>query len=87
MTVNPVAVATTVDLANPVIVEGEVAQVLGRDSTAAFAEWCETKYETSYGAEFFGDSNNACFRIQVATAFAISGQDFTGSPTKWVFSR
>jgi hypothetical protein len=83
---NPLVVATTDDPANPVIVEGEAALVLDRDSIAEFAEWSDTKYETSYGIEFFGASDNACFRIEVATAFGISGQDFTGSPTKWVSS-
>jgi hypothetical protein len=85
--VNPVAVATTDDPRNPVIVEGEAARVLERDSIVAFAVWCDTKYATDYGIEFFGDPNNACFRIEVAGAFGISGQDFTGSPTRWVFSR
>jgi hypothetical protein len=84
---NPVAVATTDDPANPVIIEGDVAKVRDWDSIAAFAQWCDTKYETTYGVEFFGDPNNACFRIEVTAAFGISGQDFTGSPTKWVFSR
>jgi hypothetical protein len=84
---NPVAVATTDDPANPVIVEGDVAWVVEQDWIAAFADWCDTKYETNYGVEFFGDPNNACFRIDVAVAIGISGQDFTGSPTKWVFSR
>jgi hypothetical protein len=84
---NPVAVATTDDPANPVIVEGEVVRVLERDSVAAFAQWCDTKYETNYGVEFFGDPNNACFRIEVAAVIGISGRDFSGSPTKWVLSR
>jgi len=85
--VNPLAVATTDDPANPVIVEGVVVRVLERDSIAAFAEWCDTKYETSYGFEFFDRPENACFRLEVTTAFGISGVDFTGSPTKWVFAR
>ena len=82
-----VGVATTDDPANPVIVEGVVVRVLERDSIAAFAEWCDTKYETSYGFEFFDRPENACFRLEVTTAFGISGVDFTGSPTKWVFAR
>jgi hypothetical protein len=58
-----------------------------RASIAAFAEWCDIKYGTHYGVEFFGAPDNVCFRIDVAAAWGISGQDFTGSPTKWVFSR
>ena len=84
---NPMAIATTDDPSNPVIVEGEATRVLDRASIAAFAEWCDIKYGTHYGVEFFGDPDNVCFRIDVAAAWGISGQDFTGSPTKWVFPR
>jgi hypothetical protein len=85
--VNPAVVVTTEDPRSPVIIEGAATRVVEPASIAAFAEWCDTKYETSYGVEFFGDPSNACFRIAVASAFGVSGDDFTGSPTKWVFSR
>jgi general stress protein 26 len=84
---NPQAVATTDDPANPVVVEGEAALVMDRGSIAAFAGWCDTKYATHYGVEFFSDPTNACFRIEVSAAFGIDGQDFTGSPTRWAFPR
>jgi hypothetical protein len=71
---NPAVVATTDDPANPVIVEGEAARVLEWDSIAAFAEWCDAKYATDYGVEFFGDPDNACFRLEVTAAFGISSQ-------------
>lgn len=79
---NPAVVATTDDLANPVVVEGEAVLVGDRDSIAAFADWADTKYETSCGVEFYGDPANACVRIDVISAFALSGDDFTGSPTR-----
>jgi PPOX class probable F420-dependent enzyme len=80
---NPAVVATTDDPAEPVVVEGHAALVEDRDSIAAFAEWADTKYETDYGVEFFGDPANACLRIKVVAAFGLSGDDFTGSPTRW----
>jgi nitroimidazol reductase NimA-like FMN-containing flavoprotein (pyridoxamine 5'-phosphate oxidase superfamily) len=83
---NPAVVATTDDPANPVVVEGESVPVADRDSIAAFADWADTKYETSYGVEFYGDPANACVRIDVVSVFALSGDDFTGSPTRWSFT-
>ncbi|MPY98708.1 MAG: pyridoxamine 5'-phosphate oxidase [Actinophytocola sp.] len=82
---NPVVVATTDDPANPVILDGPAAQVQDRDLIAAFAEWADTKYRTNYGVDFYAHPNNACFRIHVASAFGLSGDDFTGSPTRWTF--
>ncbi|TDO45924.1 pyridoxamine 5'-phosphate oxidase [Kribbella sp. VKM Ac-2527] len=82
---NPAAVATTDDAANPVIIEGYAAPVEDRAAIAAFADWADTKYQTKYGVAFYGDPANACFRIEVVSAFGLSGDDFTGSPTRWVF--
>jgi PPOX class probable F420-dependent enzyme len=83
---NPAVVATTDDPANPVVVDGKAFLVADRDSIAAFADWADTKYETSYGVEFYADPANACVRIDVISAFALSGDDFTGSPTRWSFT-
>ena len=85
--VNAAVVATTDDPLNPVIVEGQASLVEDRDLIAAFAESADTKYGTSYGLEFYGAPANACFRIEVVAALGISSDDFTGSPTKWMFRR
>jgi PPOX class probable F420-dependent enzyme len=82
---NPAVVATTDDPAEPVVVEGRAAFVADRDEIAAFAGWADTKYETNYGPEFFGDPANACLRVSVTAAFGLTGADFTGSPTRWTF--
>jgi general stress protein 26 len=84
---NPAAVATTDNPIDPVIVEGHAAMVDDPDSISVFADWADAKYETNYGPEFYGDPANACFRIEVLAAFGLSGADFTGSPTRWVFPR
>jgi hypothetical protein len=83
---NAAVVATTDDPANPVVVEGHASLVEDRDSIAAFANWADAKYETDYGVEFYGDPANACFRIDVSSAFGLSGDDFTGSPTRWLLA-
>lgn len=44
------------------------------------------KYSTSYTMELFDPAVNACFRVRPLWAFGIAQGDFTGSPTRWVFS-
>jgi len=82
---NRAVVATTDDAVNPVIVDGTAVLVDDRDAIANFAEWADSKYATNYGVEFFGDPANACFRVDAVSAIGLSGDDFTGSPTRWVF--
>jgi PPOX class probable F420-dependent enzyme len=84
---NPAAVATSEDPVNPVVVEGRATVVQSRSAIADFATWCDTKYRTNYGTEFFAAPGNACFRLEVVTAFGLSGEDFAGSPTTWDFAR
>ena len=84
---NPAAAATTDDASQPVVVEGRATLVEDRGSIAAYAEQADTKYGTDEGIEFYGDPANACFRLDVDVAFGLSHDDFTGSPTKWVFPR
>ncbi|HEX6311859.1 MAG TPA: pyridoxamine 5'-phosphate oxidase family protein [Acidimicrobiia bacterium] len=80
---NPAVVATTDDPAEPVVVEGRARLVADRAAITAFAGLADAKYGTSYGVEFYGDPANACIRIDVAAAFGLTGEDFTGSPTRW----
>ena len=82
---NRAVVATTDDAVNPVIVDGTAALVDDMDTIAAFAQWADSKYETNYGVEFFGDPANVCIRLDAVSVFGLSGEDFTGSPTRWVF--
>src|SRR5260370_11145031 len=50
---NPRAVMTTEDPLQPVIVEGVVDLVAEHETVARFAAWVDSKYQTSYGVEFF----------------------------------
>jgi len=84
---NPAVVATTDDPGNPVVLEGEAVPVTDRDSIAAYAGRCDAKYGTSYGVEFYADPANVCFRLEPSAAFGLTGDDFTGSPTRWLFPR
>ena len=83
---NPMAIATTDDPSNPVIVEGEATRVVDRASIAAFAEWCDIKYGT-LRRRVLRRPRQRVFPNRGGCGLGISGQDFTGSPTKWVFPR
>lgn len=83
---NPAAVATTDDPIEPVVVEGDATLVEDRGLITAFAERADAKYASGYGVEFYADRAIACFRLDVRAAFGLTGDDFTGSPTKWVLA-
>ena len=45
-----------------------------------------SKYGTDYTMELMDPDVNACFRIEPISAFGLTEDDFTGSPTRWTFS-
>src|SRR5262245_61811917 len=67
LAVNSAVVATTDDPTSPVVVEGVAEPVEDHETIAAFAGWSDAKYGTTYGADFYGDPANACFRIRVSS--------------------
>ena len=69
----------------PVVLEGVATVVTDHDPLARFIELENEKYETSYGVDFLDPSVNATFRIDPSWVFTLTEDDFTGSPTRWVF--
>ncbi len=84
---NPKAVMTTDNPLEPVVVEGVVQLVAEHQKIAQFAEWVDSKYQTNYGVAFFDSAANGCFRLSPSWVFALREDDFTGSPTRWSFTR
>lgn len=84
---NPNAVATTDNALEPVIASGIVELISDRESIARFADRVDAKYETDYGFEFFAAPGNGCYRLTPSSVFALTEDDFTGSPTRWTFDR
>jgi nitroimidazol reductase NimA-like FMN-containing flavoprotein (pyridoxamine 5'-phosphate oxidase superfamily) len=68
----------------PVIVEGLVTEITAVADIEAFTLWVNAKYETDLPVQFFVD--NATFRLDPHRVFGLDESDFTGSPTRWVFS-
>jgi hypothetical protein len=74
---------TTDNPRQPVIVEGVVSIVTDLDDIEAFTAWTNVKYESSITVQFFLD--NAVFCLHPRRVFGLDEDDFTGSPTRWVF--
>lgn len=76
---------TTDDAVDPVVVQGAASQVVDAPGIGAFARALNAKYGTSYDHSFFDPEVNGSYRVALTWAFALVQDDFTGSPTRWVF--
>ena len=82
---DPRCVVTTEDAAEPVVVEGSAAIVVDADAIVRFADLMNAKYQAGMTVEFLDPRVNATIRVRPCWAFGIAHDDFTGSPTRWVF--
>ena len=79
---DPRCVASVEDATEPVVLEGRAEIVRERDAIERVADLMDAKYG-GITAGFL--AANATIRIRPAWAFGIAHDDFTGSPTRWVF--
>lgn len=70
----------------PVVVHGRAERVTGPDALAAMLEAENAKYGTSYGLDMVDPVSNSVFALLPEWVFALDSSDFTGSPTKFIFS-
>jgi nitroimidazol reductase NimA-like FMN-containing flavoprotein (pyridoxamine 5'-phosphate oxidase superfamily) len=82
---DPRCVATTENANEPVVLEGLAAIVAELDAIARVVELMNAKYDSGMTVEFLDPAVNATIRLQPHWAFGIAHDDFTGSPTRWVF--
>jgi hypothetical protein len=80
---DPRAVITTDNPRQPVVVEGMVKRVRNDHDIERFTAWVNSKYRTEISVTFF--SENACFRLEPRRVFGLDDDDFTDSPTRWLF--
>lgn len=78
-------VMTTEDAAEPAVLEGSAAIIGEAAAIARFADLMNTKYAAGMTVEFLEPAVNATIRVLARWAFGIAHDDFTGSPTRWVF--
>lgn len=81
---DPRCTITTEDAIAPVVVEG-VAEIVDPRSLERLLALENAKYSTDYGIDMLDPTRNATVRVLPRWAFGLDSNDFTGSPTRWLF--
>ena len=82
---DPRCVLTTEDARQPVVIEGRAELLTSMSDLELLLSLENAKYETSYGIEMLNPDENSAWRVRPQWAFALQADDFTGSPTRWIF--
>jgi PPOX class probable F420-dependent enzyme len=82
---DPRCTLTTDDAQDPVVVEGSAVQVTDPAGIAAFLEAMNAKYDAGMTVDFLDPAVNGTFAVRPERAFALTHDDFVGSPTRWRF--
>ncbi len=80
---DPRCTMTTDDAQNPVVLEGVAARVVEAAGIAAFVAEMNAKYGGDMTVEFCDPAVNGTFAVRPERAFALTHDDFIGSPTRW----
>ncbi|MBO0776131.1 MAG: pyridoxamine 5'-phosphate oxidase family protein, partial [Actinobacteria bacterium] len=70
----------------PVVVHGQAQRVTDPAALAAMLAAENEKYGTSYGMDMVDPASNSVFALAPEWVFALDSADFTGSPTRFIFS-
>jgi hypothetical protein len=76
---------TTDDARDPVVLEGTAEQVTERVALDGFLAAVNAKYAAALTADFLDPAVNGSYAVRPERAFALRGDDFAGSPTRWRF--
>jgi len=82
---DPRCVVTTEDAWEPVVVEGRAEIVRDPAALERFIRLLNGKYETDYRVDFVDPEVNSTIQVTPSSVFALTEEDFTGSPTRWQF--
>jgi PPOX class probable F420-dependent enzyme len=85
LTADPRCTLTTDDARDPVVVEGVADRVTDPARLRDFLRAVNGKYGSALTEDFLDPAVNATVAVRPVTVFALSGADFTGSPTRWRF--
>jgi hypothetical protein len=67
------------------VVEGVADRTAESGAIATFVAAVNAKYDAGVTVEFQDPAVNGTFAVRPVRVFALSGADFTGSPTRWRF--
>ena len=82
---DPRCVLTSEDAQNPVIVSGEAELLTAVADLETPLTVENAKYQTSYGMDMLDPALNCAYRVRPQWAFGLRADEFTGSPTRWIF--
>jgi hypothetical protein len=75
----------TDDALSPVVIEGVARFVTDEPGLRRFLDTMNAKYRTDYGIDFLDPGANSVAEVTPRWAFGLKENDFSGSPTRWVF--
>lgn len=82
---DPRCVVAVENATDPVVMEGYAEVVKEVSDLVEVLALVNAKYSTDYSMELMDPVVNATFRVRLTWAFGLVGEDFEGSPTRWVF--
>jgi len=82
---DPRCTIATEDPGDPVVIEGSAELVTHAGDLETMVTLENAKYGTELTVDFFNPDMNSVFRVRPRWVFALRHDDFTGSPTRWVF--
>jgi PPOX class probable F420-dependent enzyme len=83
---DPRCCVSTEDASDAVVVEG-LARIVGEPALRRrVIDLMNDKYGTEYGVDFLNPAKNATIQVRPQRVFGLRSGDFTGSPTRWVFT-
>jgi len=77
---------STDDPLEPVIVEGQASRITDPVALERMLAQENAKYGTDYGPEMIDPAANSVFALTAERVLAIDSKDFTGSPTRFIFT-
>jgi nitroimidazol reductase NimA-like FMN-containing flavoprotein (pyridoxamine 5'-phosphate oxidase superfamily) len=83
----PRCTLSTDDPLEPVVVQGQARCVTDRDALATMLAEENAKYGTSYGMDMVDPATNSVFSLAPERVFALDSRNFSGSPTRFIFSQ
>src|SRR4051794_37175207 len=82
---DPRCTVTTDDARDPVVVDGVAERLTNETAIERFVDAVNAKYGGGMTVEFQDPEVNGTYAVRPERVIAISGADFTGSPTRWLF--
>jgi PPOX class probable F420-dependent enzyme len=80
---DPRCTVSTDNALEPVVLEGTAELVGDAAAIERYTAQSNEKYDASYDVSFYAE--NALYRVRPSWVFALTDDDFTGSPTRWTF--